>query len=271
MRLAALFAAIIFASFLYAQAGSPGGAPGNSNRNMAELWGMLQPRRSYLGVKLADIDADRARELKLPEAEGVEVTEVENGSPAEKAGIRAGDVLLAYNGENILGAEHLARLVSETPPGRHIKIRLSRDGHEETLTVTPAAPDAAAEFPHGFPSMSPELYNFNLGVPDMPSPLLLWKTSIGIECEPLDSQLAQYFGVSHGVLVRSVEESSSAGKAGVHAGDVVTEFGQRSVSTPKDITAVLRVRRAGKAIPVTLVRDHREVHLSIKPSANREE
>ena len=62
-------------------------------------------------MSLAEIDADRAKTLKLDEPRGVEVARVEEGSPAEKAGIKPGDVLLSYNGENILGAQQLGRLV----------------------------------------------------------------------------------------------------------------------------------------------------------------
>lgn len=224
---------------------------------------------SYLGVKLADVDADRARALKLPEAEGVEVTEVEQGSPAEKAGLRPHDVLLAYNGENILGAEHLARLVAETPRGRRIKIRYWRNGHEQTAVVVTAAreqPDTILL--GGFPEPTSPALNFKM--PDMPSPLLLWKTSIGIECEPLDDQLAHFFGVSHGVLVRSVEKSSAGERAGLRAGDIVTVFGDRSVYSPKDVTWILRAHQTGKSIPVTIVREHREMQMTIKPFANEE-
>ncbi|MGH9584506.1 MAG: PDZ domain-containing protein [Bryobacteraceae bacterium] len=227
------------------------------------------PHGSYLGVKLADVDADRARALKLPDAEGVEVTEVEQGSPAEKAGLRPGDVLLTYNGENILGAEHLARLVAETPQDRRIKIRYSRNGHEQTASVVTGAREQGMEFSHGLPPMpSSEFFNFKM--PGMPAPLLLWKTSIGIECEPLDSQLARYFGVSHGVLVRSVEKNSAGEKAGLRAGDVLTLFGDRSVSSPKDVTGILRAHRSGKPIPVTVTREHRRMQMTIKPSESAE-
>src|SRR6201996_1440109 len=82
----------------------------------------------YLGVRLADIDSDRARALHLNEERGAEVVKVEPGSPAESAGLKAGDVLVSYNGENILGAQQLGRLVSETPKGRKVKIQFWRDG-----------------------------------------------------------------------------------------------------------------------------------------------
>jgi serine protease Do len=222
---------------------------------------------SYLGLGLADIDTDRASALKLNEARGVEVTKVEEGSPAEKAGIKQGDVLLSYNGENILGAQQLGRLVRETPQGRKIKIQLWRDGRTQTLTVVPEARrvrefDAPARLMHlEMPDMP------NMVLPEIPTPLMLWKsTALGIECEPVDSQLAEYFGVKHGVLVRSVVNGSPAQKAGVKAGDVLTSIGDRSITTPHDVTGFLRMQRqTGNSIPVVIERDHRQLTLNVAP------
>src|ERR1700681_1755764 len=81
---------------------------------------------TYLGVNLAEIASDRARELKLKEAYGVEITRVEDGSPAEKAGLKSGDVVLEYNGQRVEGMEQFGRLVRETPPAREVKLLISR-------------------------------------------------------------------------------------------------------------------------------------------------
>jgi serine protease Do len=223
---------------------------------------------SYLGVHLQDISPDRARALKLAEPEGVEVTQVEPNSPAARAGIRPGDVLLTYNGENILGAEHLLRLVAETPEGRKIKIRFSRDGHEQTTVITTGARPGNFPFEPGA-VMVPSKEFFDFKLPDMPAPLLVWKTSIGIECEPIEGQLAQYFGVPHGVLVRSVEKDSPSEKAGLRAGDVLVALGDHSVASPKDVTTFLRIREPGKPIPATVMRDHHEMHFTISETAAR--
>ncbi len=77
---------------------------------------------TYLGVNLAEIDANRAKELKLKEDYGVEITRVEENSPAEKAGLKAGDVVLEYNGQRVEGMEQFGRMVRETPPGREVKL-----------------------------------------------------------------------------------------------------------------------------------------------------
>ena len=83
---------------------------------------------SYLGVNLAEIDGTRAKELKLKETTGVEITRVEEGSPAEKAGLKPNDVVLEYNGQRVEGMEQFGRLVRETPGGREVKLVISRNG-----------------------------------------------------------------------------------------------------------------------------------------------
>lgn len=225
---------------------------------------------TYLGVQLGDLNADRARELKLADESGVEVVKVEPGSPAESAGIRAGDVLLSYNGEKILGAQQLGRLVSETPQGRKVKIQFWRDGKAQSTTATVAESPWRRVVPGDFDVKMPEI---RLQMPDIPDPLLIWKNpALGIEAEPVDDQLAQYFGVKRGVLVRSVEKGSVAEKAGLRAGDVLTAVADRPVTSPREVMSCLRAqRRPGKPISVALVREHKELTLSVTPEEENQE
>ena len=256
----------LLAGSLLAQGSTRPLYPG-SNNDVFRLV-QMRPGASYLGIRLADIDAERAKKLKVAEDRGVEVTGVEEGSPADTAGIKPGDVVLTYNGENVLGAEQLVRLVNETPQGRKVKIQYSREGRLETATVTTAARRAHGnEFPAGFPGMEfPDVRAFP--IPDIPSPLMVWKSGLfGISCEPIDTQLAQYFGVKSGVLVRSVDKDSPAEKAGIKAGDVLTGIGDRSVSSPRELTSFTRnMHRTDKAVPVTIVRNHKDMSLTITPS-----
>ena len=76
---------------------------------------------SYLGIGVKEILAERAKELKLKEEAGVEVTRVDSNSPAEKAGIMAGDAVLEYQGNRVEGTEQFVRFVRETPVGRQVK------------------------------------------------------------------------------------------------------------------------------------------------------
>jgi serine protease Do len=209
---------------------------------------------SYFGVRLTDLDADRAKELKLPEVRGVEVAAVVPGSPADTAGIRQGDVLISYNGETILGGQQFVRLVQETPQGRKIKIQLWREAQTMTVTVTIAARQNSFEAPGWFTFTSNDVRAF----PIVPAPMLLWSIPLfGIECEPIESQLAQFFGVKRGVLIRSVESGSAAERASLRAGDVVTAIGDRAVADPHDVISYLREHRAGNSVSVSFVRERR--------------
>jgi serine protease Do len=224
---------------------------------------------AHLGVQLDDINADRAKALHMDEERGAEIERVEPGSPAEAAGLKRGDVLLTYNGENILGARQLGRLVSETPKGRKVRIQFWRDGKMQSTVAIMTETRVSGEFPGDLDIQIP---NVRIRMPDIPSPMVVWRSALGIECEPLDTQLAEYFGVKRGVLVRSVEKGSAAEKAGLRAGDVLTAVDNQPVADAHDVISSLRIeRRAGQPVSVAIVRDHRPLTLSVVPEAGPQE
>src|SRR6266478_9621870 len=94
---------------------------------------------SFLGVGVSEIDSERAKALNLKEERGVEVKSVEDDSPAAKAGVKVGDVVLDYNGQRVEGSEQFVRFVRETPVGRAVKLLVSRNGAAQTLTATIAS------------------------------------------------------------------------------------------------------------------------------------
>src|SRR5258708_6445575 len=191
--------------------------------NWFQLAGLSQT--SYMGVNLADIDSDRARALKLRDVHGVEITRIEDNSPAAKAGLKTGDVVLEYNGQRVEGMEQFGRFVRETPAGREVRLSISRDGNPQTVPVTLAARKNA--MPQVFSGTWPgTMHEFQFNMPeiniDLPNVYTLSRTSmLGVEAESLNPQLAEFFGVKEGVLVRSVVKDSSAEKAGIKAGDVI--------------------------------------------------
>jgi len=231
---------------------------------------------SFIGVMVQEIDSDRAKALKLREEAGVEITRVEPDSPAEKAGLTAGDAIVQYNNQHVEGMEQFSRLVRETPPGRDVKLDIVRNGGPQTVTVkvgarrmsmammaplSPAAPVAPMPAMPPFPPSMTD--RFEMRMPDMPRSFMSWRSSaLGIECESLEGQLAQYFGVKEGVLVRSVLKGSAAEKAGIRAGDVITRVDDTKVVTPADVSSRIRSVR-GKPIPMVLMRDHKEMTLSL--------
>lgn len=216
---------------------------------------------SFLGVNLREIDSERAKELKLREEAGVEITRVEEDSPAAKAGLKAGDVVLSYNGQRVEGMDQFSRMVRETPAGREAKMVISREGNTQTLTAKLAARKMRATtftMPHiELPAVAP--------MPDLPRTVMMWRTSaLGVEAEALRGQLADFFGVKEGVLVRSVLKDTAASKAGLKAGDVIVKIGDSKVTTPSEVSSAIRSMGDNKktSVPITVIRDHKEVTLT---------
>jgi serine protease Do len=232
---------------------------------------------SYLGVAVVELTADRAKELHLKDERGVEVTCVDADSPAAKAGLKPGDVVIEYNGERVEGGEQFIRLVRETPPGRAAKLNVWRNNGNQTLTATigQRQPNLLA-----FSLDSPEPLSMPVPpemplmpavptMPDMPRTLMSWRSPmLGIESEALNPQLAEFFGVKEGVLVRSVTANSTAQKAGFKAGDVIIKVDGQPVVTPKEVSTILQSARAKKTFPIIVVRHQKEVVLNVTLEEN---
>lgn len=220
---------------------------------------MVAPPGSYLGIGIQEITAERAKTLKLREDAGVEVTRVAPDSPAEKAGLKAGDVVLQYNGMKVEGLEQLSRLVRETPAGREARIEIFRNGASQTVTAKVGTHPSVPGMPDGLGFRMPDVPRVIQG---LRSPML------GVEAESIDGQLAQFFGVSEGVLVRTVMKGSAAEKAGVKAGDVILRIDDTKVATPAEISARLRASH-GKPIPVAIMREHKELSVTVEAGESR--
>lgn len=227
--------------------------------------------RTYLGVNVAEVDSERARELKLKEERGVEIKKVEPGSPAEKAGLKENDVVLEYNGQRVEGTEGFQRMVRETPAGRTARMQVSRDGNVQNLTATLAQRKEVTfnkEFSVKMPPMPPmppmpampPMPSF-----DVPKSVTTIRTPrVGLETESLSGQLADFFGVKEGVLVRSVDKDSPAEKAGLRAGDVVLKVDGQRVNRPRDVTDELRNSWDKKTVPVVVMRNKKEMTVNVE-------
>jgi serine protease Do len=256
-----IFAAVLGAPLLVAQQVEVQLAPSDSNTPQIFEFhngGMLSGA-TYLGVNLCEIPSERARELKLKEAYGVEITRVEDGSPAEKAGLKSGDVVLEYNGQRVEGMEQFGRLVRETPSGREVKLLISRNGATQSITATLQT--------RKLKTMATVMPNFDMPeihMPDMPQIFTTWRNPmLGVEAESLGPQLAAYFGVKDGVLVRSVSKDTAAEKAGIKAGDVITKVAESSVTTPNELVSAVHAAMAKKSFPIELMRDRHETSVTV--------
>ncbi|HEU4403653.1 MAG TPA: PDZ domain-containing protein [Candidatus Polarisedimenticolia bacterium] len=227
---------------------------------------------SWLGVSLADITSERAKELKLKEEMGAEIKAVLPGSPAEEAGLKEADVILQYHGTRVEGVAQLTRMVRETPPGRTIDLQLSRGGATQTVRVKVSERHGEhgdvmkRVVRHRGPHF--EMPPIDIDIPDIPDlPGPGFRPSfrrLGAEVEDLDEQLGEYFGVKdgEGVLVRSVVKGGPGETAGLRAGDVIIKVDGEKMGDASDLRLALRERR-GKEVALTILRDKREQTLKV--------
>jgi C-terminal processing protease CtpA/Prc len=229
-------------------------------------------RGSEIGVAISDLpDA----ELKAGKA-GVKVGEVREGSPAATAGFKAGDVVTVYDGEKVRGARHFARLVQETPAGRPVKVQVQREAQTVDLSVTPDAPRAAAVFegprwdvrePGGpafrmeAPPRMREMMPF--GPDEFDVRVMTRPGRLGVGVQEMTPELAEYFGVTEGVLVTSVNKDSAAARAGIKAGDVITTVDGASVDDTAELRRRLLKDEEAQEATIGLVRDRKSMSVKV--------
>jgi serine protease Do len=221
---------------------------------------------SSIGVRVRDVNEDDLKKAKLDGQTGVYIVEVERGSPAERAGLKEGDILTEFDGERVRSVRGLTRLVSETPPDRTVKATIVRDASRRALDVTPEnsvalnrrlAPRAPAPDLRILPRIprtpaQPDTPRFQLQPP---------RGRLGVTLGVLDGQMAEFFGVSRGVLVSAVERDSPAARAGLKAGDVITDVNGRPTRQPADVSQA--VRDAKDSVELKIVRDKKEMTLRV--------
>lgn len=219
--------------------------------------------RSFLGVHVVEIDSARAAVLKLKDEMGVEITGVETESPAEKAGLKVGDVVTEYQGQRVEGTEQFIRLVRETPAGRNVKLTVHRPGASTQQTITVAIGSRKTK-PLVGEMAPPRIEIPQIWMPpDVPRAISgLRSARIGVEAEGLGGQLAEYFGVKEGVLIRSVMKGSAAERGGLKAGDVITKVDQKPLESPRELSELIRDK---KSVSMTVVREKKEMTLSVMP------
>ena len=228
---------------------------------------------SYLGIGVEDVNTERAKGLNLKEERGAYVTSVMPDTPAVKAGLQVGDVVLEFSGRRVEGMQALIDMIRATPAGKSVKLGLWRAGAPVTLWATVGS-HKVMESEDGSMSvmMSPVTPppnlppDFNFPPIDIPKMITVMQNpALGIEGESLaqEPQFAEFFGVKDGVLVKSVAKSSAAERAGLKAGDVLIKIGDSRISGWRDIATALRYAQSGRSLPVVVVRNRKESLLSV--------
>ena len=243
-------------------------------------------RGARIGASVSAVDANDNKEAKA----GVSVETVEPGGPADKAGLKAGDIVTDFDGERVRSVRQFTRLVQETTAGWSVPVVLSRAGQRVTVNITPER----ASFGDDFNMRFLDTPMARLATPPTPPPAPLAPAApraprlptvvgpgmpfdlfsrvgntgrLGVTIEDLDTQLAEYFGVKEGVLVKSVAADCVAAKAGLKAGDVITSVNGRHIYDSSDVTRALdRVENNGE-VTLEVTRDRKQQTLKGKLEA----
>lgn len=224
--------------------------------------------RGYLGVGVVELTDDRVKALKLNDDRGVEVVRIDPNSPASKAGFKEHDVILEVNSKTVDDLDDFTNTIGDAQPGTKVNLTIWRDGAKQTLSATLMARPfnffafGGQDLPNPpappLPSF-PQPYPF----PGFPANAPL----VGFEGEALNSQLAEFFGVKQGVLVRQVNPQTPAQRAGLKAGDVVTKVNGTPVTTPREISGL--VRAGGRKVAFTIFRNKKEMTVSVDVGDDR--
>ncbi|MBV9016786.1 MAG: Do family serine endopeptidase [Alphaproteobacteria bacterium] len=180
--------------------------------------------RGWIGARIQPVTDEIAESLGLDKSHGAMIAAVDGGSPAEKAKLQPGDVILSYDGKPIDRSRQLPRLVADTPPDKQVKVTIWRDGKEREADLKvvalnpnrPAPPPPEPEKPKPPPSVD----------------------ALGLKLAKLTPELRKQFSLSDGVkgaVVIEVPRSGPAAAQGLRAGDVVVAVGRSAVANPEDV------------------------------------
>jgi serine protease Do len=181
--------------------------------------------RGFLGVSLQDFDADLAKQFNLPDQNGALVDDVVTNSPAEIAGLKSGDVIVAFNGQDVPDANSLLLTVSDCLPGSQAVLKLIRDGNVKIINVTLAEkPGQAAQSGNG---------------QNNPPPPDTSKTDAldGVTVADLDQDTRQQLRIPDdikGAVVTDVAQDSNSADAGLQSGDIILEINRQTVDSAED-------------------------------------
>jgi serine protease Do len=183
--------------------------------------------------------------------------------------MKAGDVIVSFDGEKVRSARHLSRLVEETPVGRDVETTVMRAGEKVDMKMAPVATDFFSSFQPLMRQRLGSADTFRFYAPKIDPGSGFYGSFVnrrfgwaGVTVQDLTGQLGDYFGASEGVLVTAVEDGSAAKTLGLKAGDVITKIGDYAVRSTADWWR--RMTTASGEMVVTIVRDKKEMTLKGK-------
>jgi serine protease Do len=204
--------------------------------------------RGWLGVQIQELTPELARAFKLSQKNGVVVSQVEPGSPAARAGIQTGDVIVDYNGKRIESYRDLSLAVANTAVGTPAKIKLMRQGQPLNVELN-VGELPVAEAQGSAPASGG----------DEPGRL-------GLALSNLTPEIAARLGITgtEGAVVTEVRSGSPADDADIQTGDVIKEVNQRPVKTAAEVVAAIKGSPKGSTVLFRIERQGRSMFLAVE-------
>lgn len=198
--------------------------------------------KGFLGVSLANVETDE------PAEQGLRIISVYDDSAAERAGIQAGDLIIEANGAPVNNHGDLTRAMGELKAGDMLALVVLRNGEEHRLEAN------LGEAPHRARVMMPKKHAVMFDAD---------RAYLGIKYEDLSGQLATFFKVDAGILIKEVVEGTPAEAAGLRAGDVLVAWNDQEVVNSGDLSKVVRAGKRDDVVSLTVVRSGERLELPI--------
>jgi serine protease Do len=202
--------------------------------------------RGRLGIAIQDVSADLAKSFGLDKPSGALISSVEKGSPADKAGLLAGDIILKFDGREVESSSRLPAMVGQTAPGTKTSVEVWRSGQRKTLPVSvgemDSGPTAAAA----------------------PSDREALASRFGLSLVPLPDEARKAMNLDHGVGVQRAE--GDAARAGIRGGDVIVTINSTPMKSPAQIADVLKKVKKGQSVAVLIRREDRSIFVALQAS-----
>lgn len=203
--------------------------------------------RGWLGVSIQDVDKSLAESFGLDKPKGALIAEMEADGPAERGGLQAGDIIVKFNGQEILESSDLPHVVGLAAPGSDARVLVIRNRKSKQLTVTIGSL-ADDESPTLASSINGNMQGGRLG-------LVVHK---------LDQEMRDRSGIKYGVIVSKVVPEGVAAKAGIQSGDIITSIDSTIINSLANYEQVVSGLKARTSVPVRIIRRGRPVFIGIK-------
>lgn len=191
--------------------------------------------RGYLGVTITEVTPEKAKGLGLNTTEGALVNDVQPDTPASKAGIQSGDLIISFDGKTVKNQHELTDTVARTPVGKKVEVKFIRDGKTQLATIETAERKIGA----------------NLGLVDPEENIPEEKESnvkLGISASTLNTEQTAELKIKSGVVIDQITPNSPAAEAGLRKGDVIHQINRQTIKSVLDLNNIMKSVNQGDTI-----------------------